>query len=135
MQASSPFFSNDQWGILRVLLFVVGPIVLSIGSFVWFLVNRQERQDINAVGRRVNEVEERATKSEGRINVLEDKIADDRLAYSSQLWAAQKSIDEQFTRVQTALARVEERVCAPADLKDAMVAAVREAVRELKKGD
>lgn len=135
LQSVSPFFSNDQWGILRVLLFVVGPIILSIGGFVWFLVNRQERQDITNIGRKVDEMQKDQAADRAKISAFEQQRFEDRLAYVSAVNEVKNAITLELSNLRVAVGRVEERTCTGAEMREAIIEGVRMAIRELKKGD
>lgn len=132
LQSATPFFSNDQWGLLRVLGLVVGPIIATIWVTLWAVARRQEKFDINAIGTRINTVAEEQAKDRGRLVALEERVQEDRLAYMSALFAAEKALTAELMAIRVAIGRIEERTCTGGEMKDAIVEGVRMAMRELK---
>lgn len=130
LQAAAPIFSNDLGGILKVLS-MVASIIVAIGGFVWFLANRQERQDINAIGAKADALDKRVTGIEVRMATVDTRMGEDRLAQQSALFESQRGILERMNALQNSLTRVEERVCSSTEIRDAVVEGVRSAVKEL----
>lgn len=110
MQANMPFFTNDQWGLLKVLVI----IVLPLAGWVWGLERRKERGDITQLGQKVDRMDTRLSLAEGAIASQKESYAEDRLMDQSRSFEMEKRIGEQQTRILRSLDRIMERL----DIRD-----------------
>lgn len=91
--SSSPFFSNDIAGVIKVLVTIVAPTVLAIIAAVWKFMRGDLKQDINGLGNRVSADDARITAHGTRIDALERSRERD---------------DEKFRNLDIGLAKVEQ---------------------------
>lgn len=122
----SPFFSNDAAGVIKILVIVVAPIVLSIGAWVWKLARTDEREDIKGMGTRVTKVQEDCVRTATKLEGLERQMNEDRLTFHATINDRDKKLSEQMSGLREQLGRLDERLAIRNEIRDA----VREAIRE-----
>jgi hypothetical protein len=132
-QSAAPFFSNDQFGVLRVIVIVVLPIIFGVGAWVWRLSHTQEKQDINKIGEKVDGGDKRMGAIEVRMASIEGRMGEDRLAAQAALFESQRGMLEQLNLIRNSVVRVEERVCNANDMRDAVIDGMRAAMKEYVK--
>ena len=109
LQTAAPLLSNDQWGLLRALLFIVGPILLGM----WAIERRKEKIDITNLGTKVDDFQsatnlEIASLKTGHASLLErqNKDKQDLLEKINQ---NESKIYDKLSTMSDTLSRLDER--------------------------
>ena len=110
---AQPFFANDMWGLLKVLLVVVAPVVAGVLAGIWKIlrgplqeadrqlteeirrVDDAVRRDIRGLGDRVTEAEERASALAADVATLKSEqsaAATDRHAIHGEIGEMKQAI-------------------------------------------
>lgn len=106
---ATPFFTNDQWGLLKVLLVIVVPIITTIGGALYALDKRKLRADVTALGRKVDDrhrnYESRFGDLDGRVGAVERAMQAHTVATITAVNDAKEEVTRDVTKAKEELLR------------------------------